>query len=179
MSETAVTEPETEPLEGEEEAFDAERAKAKIAKANSEAKGLRARVKELESYEAQVKATEDAKKSEIDKAAERAAKAEQRAAEVEAELIRERIARRYSISDDDLDLLGSGSEEQITARAERLKAKNDAAAAATAKADPPPSDRPTEKLRPGATPREAPAAEDKDAYPSSWRTARTAQTRKD
>lgn len=178
MSETAVTEPETEstPEVDEEEAFDADRAKAKIAKANSEAKGLRARVKELEQYEAKAKADEDAKKPEIERLTDRAAKAEQRAAEVEAELIRERIARRHGISDDDLDLLGSGSEEQIEARAQRLAAKN--AAAAGVQVTAPPSEKPVERLRPGATSTDTSIAPE-DAYPSSWRTARTQQTRKE
>lgn len=178
MSESAVTELEAEatPEVEEAEEFDADRAKAKIAKANSEAKGLRARVKELEQYEAKAKADEDAKKPEIERLNERAAKAEQRAAEVEAELARERIARRHGISDEDMDLLGSGTEEQIEARAQRLAAKN--AAAAGVQVTAPPSDRSVVKLRPGATPAETPPAET-DAYPSSWRTAKTQQTRKD
>jgi chromosomal replication initiation ATPase DnaA len=165
MSDVAVTEPETEStLEVDEaEPFDADRAKAKIAKVNGEAKGLRARVKELEAYEAQVKAAEDATKSEIEKAADRAAKAEQRAAQVESELIRERIARRYKIADDDLDLLGSGTEAEIEGRAKRIAAKD----AAASKVEAPPSDRPVEKLRPGALPAEAPKPES-NLYPASW-----------
>lgn len=176
MSETA-TEATVEPeaLEataeaGETEEFDAERAKAKIAKQNSEAKNLRTRVKELEAYEAKVREIEEAQKSEAQKIQERADKAEQRAQAIEAELIRERIARRHKIDDDDLDLLGTGTEEQLEARAKKIAALK--AAAAEREATAPPSDKPVEKLRPGATPSDV-DIRGKDAYPSSWRTTRT------
>lgn len=171
VSEPAVDEaPEAE--QTQQEPFDEQRARDKISKVTSEAKGLRVRVKELEALESQVKAAEDAKKSEIERISDRAAKAEQRAQQVEAELIRERIARRHSISDDDLDLLGSGTEEQLEARAKRIADLKSAATPAASTA--PPSDRSTAKLRPGATPAEAPAAQ-QDAYPAHWRTSR-AQT---
>ena len=176
MSETATTEvtvgTETPVVEDDTnaESFDQERAMAKIRKANDEAKGLRARVKELEALESKVHEFEESQKSEAQKVQDRAAKAEQRALAAETELIRERIARRYQVSDDDLELLGSGTEEQIEARAKRIAALN--AAAAAVKAIVPPSEKPVEKLRPGAT-----AADEDinspDAYPSSWRTAKT------
>lgn len=177
MSESAVTETEAESTQEVDEAepFDADKAKARIAKVYGEAKGLRARVKELEAYEAQAKAAEDAKKPEIERLTDRAAKAEQRAAEVEAELTRERVARRHGITDDEIDLLGSGSEDEIEGRAKRIAALK---ATATAAPPAPPSDRSVVKLRPGATPAETPPPET-DAYPSSWRTARTQQTRKE
>lgn len=152
-----------------DEPFDKQRALDKITKANNEAKGLRSRVKELEAYEAKVREIEDAKKPEMDRLSERATKAEQRAQELESNLIRERIARRHSISDDDLDLLGSGSEEQIEARAQRIAALKAASTPAPVAA--PPSDRSREQLRPGATPAEAPNAET-DAYPADWLPAR-------
>jgi seryl-tRNA(Sec) selenium transferase len=176
---TAETTAETDAPEAEEtstESFDQDRAMAKIRKANDEAKGLRARVKELEALEAKVRDYEESQKSEAEKVQERAAKAEQRALAAETELIRERIARRHQISDDDLELLGTGTEDQIEARAKRIAALQ--AAAVAAKATVPPSDKPVEKLRPGATSTDDDITSP-DAYPSSWRTARTLQTRKD
>lgn len=166
MSDTAVTETEADstPEVDESETFDADKARARIAKVYGEAKGLRARVKELEQYEAKAKADEDAKKSEIEKAADRAAKAEQRAAQVEAELIRERVARRHGITDDEIDLLGSGSEAEIEGRATRIAALK----AASASAPVPPTDRSVEKLRPGATPKDTPPADDPNAFPAHW-----------
>ena len=182
MSETTteVTAPEVEAPEAEttdeSEKFDADRAMAKIRKANDEAKGLRSRVKELEAYEAKVREIEEAKKSESDKIQERAAKAEKDAQDARHELLVERIARRHHLDDDDMDLLGTGTEEQLEARAKKIAAKN--AAAAGREVTGPPSDKPVSQLRPGATGTDKSIAPP-DAYPSSWRTAKTAQTRKE
>jgi hypothetical protein len=147
------------------EVFDQDRAMAKIKKANDEAKGLRSRVKELEAYEAKVREIEESQKSEADKVQERAAAAEKRASDAEAELARERIARRHHLDEDDMDLLGSGTEEQIEARAKKIAAKNAAVAAAAGTA--PPSGKPVEKLRPGATTADKDLAP-QDAYPAHW-----------
>lgn len=182
MSETTteVTTPEAEAQEAdapeESEKFDADRAMAKIRKANDEAKGLRSRVKELEAFEAKVREIEESQKTESQKIQERAEKAEREAQAARDELSRERIARRYKIDDDDLDLLGTGTEEQIEARAKRIAAKN--AAIAEREATAPPSEKPVQKLRPGATSTDRDISAP-DAYPSSWRTAKTAQTRKE
>ncbi len=116
----------------------------------------------------------ESQKTEAQKIQDRADAAEKRANDAETELIRERIARRHHLDEDDLDLLGTGTEEQIEARAKKIAAKNAAAAGVTATA--PPSGKPVESLRPGAT------SSDKDisppdAYPSSWRTAKTTQPR--
>lgn len=125
---------------------------------------------------ARLKSIEDRDKSEAEKLADRAAAAEKAAADAQTELIRERIARRHKIDDEDLDLLGTGTEEQIEARAQRVAAKNAAAAALTATA--PPSEKPVQQLRPGATSTDSSIAP-ADAYPSDWLTARTKQTRKE
>jgi len=170
MSETTVeqaSEVEAPEVETDETAenFDAKRAMDKIAKANSEAKGLRSRVKELETYEAKVRELEESQKSEQQKVIERAEKAEQDANAARSELIRERIARRHGIADEDMDLLGSGTEEEIEGRAKRLAALS-AAAAGTDETPAPPTSRTAEKLRPGAspkTPTEAPKS-----YPAGW-----------
>lgn len=147
-----------------------ERLEKEAAETRREAARYRTSAKENASAASELEKIRDAQKSEAEKIQERAAKAEQRAQAAEAELIRERIARRHKIDDDDLELLGTGTEEQIEARAKRIAALN--AAAAAVKATVPPSEKPVEKLRPGAT-----AADEDinspDAYPSSWRTAKT------
>lgn len=182
MSETTteatapVETPEVDTTLEESEKFDAERAMAKIRKANDEAKGLRSRVKELEAYESKVREIEEAKKSDEQRIQERAEQAERDAQAARNELLVERIARRHRLDDDDMDLLGTGTEEQLEARAKKIAAKNQAAAGASAIA--PPSDKPVQQLRPGATGAEKDIAPP-DAYPSSWRTAKTAQTRKE
>jgi hypothetical protein len=63
---------------------------------------------------------ESAGKSEIEKANERAQAAETAAQAHAAELAKAKAALKYKLSDEDLDLLGSGTAEEIDARAKRL-----------------------------------------------------------
>lgn len=181
MSETTTTEatPETEAPEAEEttteqEPFDQARAMAKIKKANDEARGLRQRIKDLEQYEAKVRADEESQKTESQKIQESATKAEQRALAAETSLLRERVARRHKLDDDDMDLLGSGNEDEIEARAKRIAALKAAAEKPVAV---PPSEKPVEKLRPGATSTDRDISSP-DAFPAHWRTAKSAPTSK-
>lgn len=66
---------------------------------------------------------EEANKSEQQKLADVAAAAEQRAADTAAELARMKAAVKHGLTEDDLDLLGTGSPEEIEQRAERLAAR--------------------------------------------------------
>jgi hypothetical protein len=86
-----------------------------------------------------------------------------------AEMARLRIAMRHGIPEEDFDLLGSGDEETLNARAERLAAKNLAVAAQLAATQQPasPNRRPTEDLKPGATPVDQIPITD-DTYPAGW-----------
>lgn len=70
---------------------------------------------------------EEASKSEQQKLAEAAERSRQEAAETAAELARLRAAVKHGLSDEDLDLLGTGTPEEIEARAERLAARLKAA----------------------------------------------------
>ncbi|MGH3956468.1 MAG: hypothetical protein ACRDTI_20780 [Mycobacterium sp.] len=86
----------------------------------------------------------------------------------EAELARYRLASHYRISDpEDIELIGSGTPQEMEKRAARI-----AALAATntavppAQPTPPPSDRPVEGLKPGASP--APPKPEDTSYPASW-----------
>ncbi len=177
-----VTDPAPEPTEAKapeaEETLEQKvaRLENEAAETRREAAKYRTKAKEGASAAAELERIRDSQKTETEKVQERASKAEQRAQAAEAELIRERIARRHKIDDEDLDLLGTGTEEQLEARAKRLSALN--AAAVAAKATVPPSEKPVEKLRPGATSTDDDITSP-DAYPSSWRTAKTLQTRKD
>jgi hypothetical protein len=90
---------------------------------------------------------------------EEAARAAQSDAELaRSETVRYKVAATYGISAEHFDLLGSGTEAEITARAERL------AALVASKAPVPPtaapSTRPVAQLRPGATPGEAETEDD-------------------
>ncbi|MFR9767061.1 hypothetical protein [Nocardia sp. SC052] len=80
-----------------------------------------------------------------------------------AELTREAVAAKYGVPAEDYDFLGSGTREEMEAKGERYRARFGSAPAPT----PPPSDRPVEGLRPGASP--TPPAPPDTSYPADWR----------
>lgn len=125
-----------------------------IAKANKEAANYRTQVAELKPRAEQFAALEEASKSDAQRLQDAATAAQRQAQEAQSETLRLRVALKHGISEDDFDLLGSGTEEQIAGRAQRIA---DLRAAAVAAQVPPtsptsPSRRPVEQLRPGATP---------------------------
>lgn len=87
-----------------------ERERAKF----SDYEDLRAKASRFDELEA-------ANRTELEKATAKASEWEQAATSANSELVRLRVATKYGISEDDLDLLGSGSEEELTKRAERIK----------------------------------------------------------
>lgn len=108
---------------------------------------------------------EDAQKTEHQRLADRQAQIERERDEARAEGLRYKAAATHGISQDYFDLLGSGDEEAIAARAERLgsllkaaseidqlRAENEALRAGKPV---PTAGRPIEALRPGATPTSA------------------------
>lgn len=109
-------------------------------------------------------ATEEQNKSEVQKAIDRAAAAEKREAALTVKL----VAAQHGISEENIDLLGTGTLEELTARAARIAALAPAPAAVETPPAPgaPPSQRPIEALKPGASP--APPVVPDDSYPASW-----------
>lgn len=100
---------------------------------------------------------EDTQKSELQRATERAQGFEQQLADLRATNARLMAAATHNIPPDLIDLLGSGSDEEINARAEALAERLKATAPASA----PTSQRPVESLTPGAAPASAaPASAD-------------------
>lgn len=93
----------------------------------------------------------EASKSEQQRKDEAVAKAQQEAVTARAEAIRYKAAATYGISADHFDLLGTGTEEEISARAEKVAGLIAAQAQPPATTATPPA-RPVEQLRPGATP---------------------------
>lgn len=63
---------------------------------------------------------EEAEKSEAQKAADAVAAAQKAEADARAEAVRYKAAAAHGIGPDDIDLIGSGSEDEVMARAERL-----------------------------------------------------------
>jgi hypothetical protein len=122
-----------------------------ITKANREAANYRTQVGELRPKAEQFAVLEEASKSEAQRLAEAAETATRDAENARAEAIRYKAAATHGIGADHFDLLGSGTEEEIQARAEKI-ASLVAAQAATTQTASAPATRPVEQLRPGATP---------------------------
>jgi hypothetical protein len=139
-----------------------EEVEADLAKTRREAQGLRTRLREAEPLAKKAQAADEAAKSETQKALDRALAAEKAQSDLQEGYTRMELAVQYKIEPDDIDLIGSGTREEMDGRAKRIAAKN----AAASKAAPPPTDRPVEGLRPGATP-EPPKPAD-DSYPAHW-----------
>lgn len=103
---------------------------------------------------------EETQKSEIQKATERAQTFEQQLADERSQNARLLAAATHNIPPELIELLGSGTTEEIGARAEVLAERLKAAAPAPA----PTSARPVESLTPGA----APASSAGGATPDQW-----------
>lgn len=132
---------------------------------------------------------EEASKTENQKAADRAARAEADAKAAKLDSLRYRAAVKHGIGEDAFDLLGSGDEDEISERAERVgkllaaaterdsfKAEVERLTAeleAIKTGKPvPATGRPVEQLQPGATPQNIPAVVD-DSYPAHWLPAKS------
>lgn len=68
---------------------------------------------------------EQASKSDLEKLQSQFSETKSERDSLASELTRLRIATKHGISEDDLDLLGTGTEEELTARAERIKKLNE------------------------------------------------------
>lgn len=157
--ETAVTAPEASQQQQPEQSDTPQNAdtlpawaRESLTKANREAAQYRSQVNELKPLADQFRALEEASKSEAERLAEQAATAQRDAEAARAEAIRYKVAATHNIGVDHFDLLGSGTEEEITARAEKISALLSAQAAITNPPATPPVTRPVEQMRPGATP---------------------------
>lgn len=110
-AEPQVDTAQTDQQQPDEEPFDAPRALEKIRKANSEAKALRERAK----------AAEDATATAEQKAKDLEAQAA-RVSDLEAQLTRERVARKLGLPDALVDRLRGTTEVEVLADAESLVA---------------------------------------------------------
>jgi hypothetical protein len=136
-----------------------------LEKARREAARYREKLREVEPVAQKALEAEEAREArdaEFKAAVERAEAAERRATEQEAALYRMDLAVQYGIPRDDINLIGSGSREEMEAAATRLGALF----ATSDKTPAPPSNRPVEGLRPGALP-EPPKPAD-NSYPAEW-----------
>lgn len=139
-----------------------EQYEAALAKLRKENASWRTKLREAEPIVQKHHELEEKNKTELQKAQERAAAAEKRDQEREQSFTRLDLAVTHGIEPDNIDLIGSGSREEMEQRALRVKAMQQAQVTTA-----PPSNRPVEGLRPGASP-EPPAPAD-DSYPEAWK----------
>lgn len=157
----AAVPPVAAPPWGDDKNFDATRAWNLIENLRIEKEKLAARpsltdeqTKQLSDYQALVEAS----KTEQQRKDEAVAQAQREAVTARADAIRYKAAATHGISAEHFDLLGSGTEEEVSARAEKIAAL---LAATTLPAAPgAPTTRPVEQLRPGATPADQPSEDD-------------------
>lgn len=125
---------------------------------------------DLKARAAKLAEIEESQKTEQQRHADAAAQSKREADEARAEALRYKAAATHKVDVDNFDLLGSGTEEEVSARAERvgallslrdenvqLKAELDALRAG--KPAPLPG-RPVAALKPGATPEHNPTEDD-------------------
>jgi hypothetical protein len=120
----------TRPATGEDGLGDAGKAAIKAErdarKAADDAR--KAAEKERDEFRNRLQALEDKDKSELEKATARLAELEQSYTTERATRLRLQIASEFEIGKDDLVLLTATDEDGLRAQAERVKARNDAAA---------------------------------------------------
>lgn len=161
------TEPPAEPQEMTPEQY-----KAELKKVRAEAAGWRTKYRESEPIVKAHTEAEERNKTELQRATERATALEQQIAASQQQIQLLGFAAKYGIPEDDYDLLGSGTPEEMESRAVRIAHMREAATGQQPTT--PPSNRPVESLRPGASP-QPPVRADNSSYPEAWR-PRTRET---
>jgi hypothetical protein len=148
-----VTAPEAPPWGAD---FDAEKAWSLVQNLRADKEKLAQRpvlTPEQQKQLGEFNALVEASKTEAQRLADATELARREAAEAKAEAIRYKAAATHGIPAEHFDLLGSGSEEEVAARAAKI-------AALLPKGTPPPPPapgaRPVEQLTPGATPANQP-----------------------
>lgn len=133
--------------------------RAEVAKLRKESAGWRTKYQDAKPLAEAQRQAQEADKTDLQRQTERAEALERELADLRAQNELAAVAAEYGIAPDDYDFLGSGTREELEARAKRLAARSASAR--------PPTDRPVESLKPGASP-ESPAPAD-DSYPAAWR----------
>lgn len=135
---------------------------SEIAKLRKEAAGYRTKLREADPIIKKHQEAEEANKSEAQREREAREQIQRERDDLLVGYTRLELAAQYNIPPDAIDLIGSGSREEMEAVAARLGPLF----ATREKTPPPPSNRPVEGLRPGASP-EPPKPED-NSYPAEW-----------
>ncbi len=138
-------------------------ARRKLDKVQREAQNLRSRLKDQEPLVAAAQEAERRNMSDLDRQKAENTELQATLAQRDTEL----IAARYQLTDEDLEFIGDGSFEEKEARAAKFAARMQSASTPV-EDDPakPPTRRPVESLKPGASPTPPPAVD--NSYPAHW-----------
>ena len=145
-------------------------ARRKLDKVQREAQNLRSRLKEQEPLVAAAQEAERQNMSDLDRQKAENADLQAQLAQRDTEL----IAARYNLTDEDLEFIGEGTFDEKEKRARKFAARVQSAPTPPVE-DPakPPTQRPVESLKPGASPTPPPAVD--NSYPAHWTTPVRAQ----
>lgn len=135
-----------------------------VARLRREAAKYRTERNELRGAAEKWQEFEESQKSELQKLQEANQAYEQKMRDLEQSNWRLGAATKYGVSDEYIDLLGSGSQDEIEARAEKLSKLFEAQGVKR-----PASQRPVEDLRPGAVTQTVSEPSD---YPDEWKPKR-------
>ncbi|MBF6315040.1 hypothetical protein [Nocardia farcinica] len=152
-----ATDPAGSPAAGEPKTL--EDYQAMVRKLRDENASWRTKMRDAEPILRAHAEAEEAAKTDLQRATDQLTAAQQTI----ADLTREAVAAKYGVPEEDYDFLGSGTREEMEAKAARYQARFAASSIPT----PPPTDRPVEGLRPGASP--TPPAQPDTSYPAAWK----------
>lgn len=138
-------------------------ARRKLDKVQREAQNLRSRLKEQEPLVTAAQEAERKNMSDLDRQKAENADLQAQLAQRDTEL----IAARYNLTDEDLEFIGEGTFDEKETRARKFAARVQSAPTPPVE-DPakPPTQRPVESLKPGASPTPPPAVD--NSYPAHW-----------
>jgi len=149
------------------EKLTAEQLRSALDAARKDAAKYRTKYAEAKPIVEAHEAAEEANKTELQRAQDQLkAIADERDA-LERQVIVSDLARTHNLTSEDINFLGSGTREELEARAQHLGELRANITPAETKA--PPTDRPVESLRPGASPQ--PQQVEDNSYPAAWRPA--------
>ncbi|MDO4928956.1 MAG: hypothetical protein Q3976_07860 [Corynebacterium sp.] len=129
-----------------------------IAELRRESAKYRTQRNELQADAEAYRKQQEAEKTELQRAQESINQYQSQFEAIQAENLRLRLASKYGIAEENIDLLGSGDAESLEDRAQRIAEMQKKAVT------PPPSQTPVEKL--GAVHRDD--SNPPDAFPSNW-----------
>lgn len=112
-------------------------------------------------------AAEEANKTELQRAQDQLKTIADERDTLERQVIVSDLRRVHNLTDEDINFLGSGTREELEAKAAYLGQLRANTTPPEPKA--PPTDRPVESLRPGASPQSQPVED--NSYPAAWRPA--------